>query len=67
MDTITLWRDKDKRVVVNLQYIGEGVVLESTAVHNNPHYFDNRGKALEFMIENAYGLMQMGFEIYDES
>jgi hypothetical protein len=51
--------------VVNLDFAGDGIVLESTGTQAPyPHYLDNNQEAKEFMIKSTFALLNLGYRIY---
>jgi hypothetical protein len=51
--------------VVNLDFAGDGIVLESTGTQTPyPHYLDNNQEAKEFMIKSTFALLNLGYRIY---
>lgn len=63
---ITLINGDDVNTAVNLHYAGDAVVLEATASGIKSHYFKTRPESIQFIIEQSYALLRLGYEIYDE-
>lgn len=64
MMSVCLWNGTVESGV-SLSYLGEAVVLESNnSGKTTPHYFDDAGKAQEFIIKQAYALLSLGYEVY---
>lgn len=64
MMSICLWQGTVESGV-SLSYIGNDVVLETNNSGKTiPHYFDDAGKAQEFIIRQAYALLSLGYEVY---
>lgn len=66
MNMVTLWRDKDESTGVTLHYAGDATVLESSILPIKAHYFKTNGEAKEFIIKQAYALLSLGYEVFDE-
>lgn len=56
---------------VRMEYIGEGIVLYVSTASDvdppqqtiKPHYFTGEAEAKKWMIEAAYGMLRVGYEI----
>jgi hypothetical protein len=64
---VTLWKDKDESTGTTLDFVGDATVLESSIGPIKAHYFQTNSEAKEFIIKQAYALLSLGYEVFDDS
>lgn len=64
---VTLWKKDDEKSGVSLMYLGDAVAMEYDHTGKpTPHYFDTKAEAIGFIIKQAYALLSLGYEVFEE-
>lgn len=67
MMSVTLWKKDKVDSGVSLLYLGDAVVCEyNNEGRQTPHYFETKSQAVEFIIKQAFALLSLGYEVYEE-